>query len=121
MKSLSILGATGSIGSNALEIVRQFPDRFTIVALTAKTHVAALARQIVEFTPRLAAVIDAEHARQLKALLPPTVDVEIVFGETGYVAADLTLAKKLLNYRPQVSLKDGLRMTLEQDERLKMQ
>ncbi|MCB2146923.1 MAG: 1-deoxy-D-xylulose-5-phosphate reductoisomerase [Deltaproteobacteria bacterium] len=87
MKSLSILGATGSIGSNALDIVRQFPDRFTVNALTAKTRVAALARQIVEFTPRMAAVIDAEHARQLKALLPPTADVEIVFGEAGYVEA----------------------------------
>jgi len=87
MKSLSILGATGSIGSNALEIIRQFPDRFTVTALTAKTQVATLARQIVEFTPRLAAVVDADHAGQLKALLPPTVDVEIVFGEAGYVEA----------------------------------
>ena len=87
MKSLSILGATGSIGSNALEIIRQFPDRFTVNALTAKTQVAALARQIVEFTPRLAAVVDADHARQLRALLPPTMDVEIVFGEAGYVEA----------------------------------
>ena len=87
MKSLSILGATGSIGSNALDIVRQFPDRFTVNALTAKTRVAALARQIVEFAPRMAAVIDAEHAGQLKALLPPTADVEIVFGEAGYVEA----------------------------------
>ena len=87
MKSLSILGATGSIGSNALEIIRQFPDRFTVNALTAKTQVAALARQIVQFTPRLAAVVDADHARQLKALLPPTMDVEIVFGEAGYVEA----------------------------------
>jgi 1-deoxy-D-xylulose-5-phosphate reductoisomerase len=87
MKSLSILGATGSIGSNALEIVRQFPDFFTVNALTAKTRVAGLARQIVEFRPRMAAVVDADHARQLKALLPPTVDVEIVFGEAGYVEA----------------------------------
>ena len=87
MKSLSILGATGSIGSNALEIVKQFPDQFTVNALTAKTNVAALARQIVRFTPRLAAVVDADHARQLKAMLPPTMDVEIVFGEAGYVEA----------------------------------
>jgi 1-deoxy-D-xylulose-5-phosphate reductoisomerase len=87
MKSLSILGATGSIGSNALEIIRQFSDRFTVSALTAKTQVAVLARQIVEFTPRLAAVVDADHARQLKALLPPTLDIEIVFGEAGYVEA----------------------------------
>jgi len=87
MKSLSILGATGSIGSTALEIVRQFPDRFTIRALTAKTRVAALAERIVEFRPAMAAVVDAEHASRLKALLPPEVDVEIGFGEAGYVRA----------------------------------
>jgi 1-deoxy-D-xylulose-5-phosphate reductoisomerase len=62
MKSLSILGATGSIGTNALAIVEQFPDQFTVAALTAKTNVAALARQILRFTPRLAAVIDVDHA-----------------------------------------------------------
>ena len=87
MKSISILGATGSIGSNALEIIKQFPDRFTVAALTAKTNVAALARQIIQFTPRLAAVVDADHARELKALLPPTMDVEIVYGDAGYVEA----------------------------------
>lgn len=87
MKSLSILGATGSIGSNALDIVSQFPDRFTVSALTAKTNVAALARQIVRFNPRLAAVVDADHARQLEALLPSTAQVEIVCGEAGYIAA----------------------------------
>ena len=87
MKSLSILGATGSIGTNALAIVEQFPDQFTVAALTAKTNVAALARQILRFTPRLAAVIDVDHARQLKALLPPGQEVEIVFGEAGYVRA----------------------------------
>jgi len=87
MKTLSILGATGSIGSNALDIVRQFPDLFRVCALTAKTNVNALARQIVEFHPRLAAVVDDEQARRLKQLLPDTVDVEIVTGETGYVQA----------------------------------
>jgi 1-deoxy-D-xylulose-5-phosphate reductoisomerase len=87
MKSLSILGATGSIGSKALEIISQFPDRFTVNALTAKTQVAALARQIVQFAPRMAAVVDAAHARQLKTLLPPDMDVEIVFGEAGYIEA----------------------------------
>jgi 1-deoxy-D-xylulose-5-phosphate reductoisomerase len=87
MKSLSILGATGSIGSTALEIVRQFPERFRVRALTAKTRVADLAERIIEFKPRLAAVVDAAHAERLKALLPPDLDVEIVFGEAGYIQA----------------------------------
>jgi 1-deoxy-D-xylulose-5-phosphate reductoisomerase len=87
MKSLSILGATGSIGTNALEIVSQFPDRFSVAALTAKTSVAALARQIMHFKPRLAAVIDDDHAKKLKTLLPDGLDVEIVIGESGYIQA----------------------------------
>ena len=87
MKTLSILGATGSIGSNALDIVRQFPDFFRVCALTAKTNVDTLARQIVEFHPCLAAVVDDEQAGQLKALLPDDLEVEIVTGEAGYVQA----------------------------------
>ena len=87
MKSLSILGATGSIGTSALDIVARFPDEFRVVALTANTNLAALAKQIVRFTPQLAAVCDAEHARRLKSLLPATSTVEIVFGEAGFVEA----------------------------------
>ena len=87
MKSISILGATGSIGTNALEIVRQFPDRFTVAALTANTRVHALAELIVEFRPGIAAVADASHARQLNAFLPPDLDVAIVHGEKGFVRA----------------------------------
>ncbi|MGA6926170.1 MAG: 1-deoxy-D-xylulose-5-phosphate reductoisomerase [Desulfosarcina sp.] len=87
MKSLCILGSTGSIGTNALDIVGRFPERFRVTALTAKTRVEALAGQIVRFSPRLAAVGDAKHAERLKALLPDRLDVKIVFGEAGYVEA----------------------------------
>lgn len=87
MKSISILGATGSIGTNALEIVRQFPDLFAVAALTANTRVNALAQLIVEFRPGIAAVADASHAGQLDALLPPDLDVTIVHGEKGFVRA----------------------------------
>ena len=87
MKSLCILGATGSIGTNALEIVSQFPDQFRVCALTANRNVDDLARQIVAFAPRLAAVGDAAHAARLQALLPDRLDVEIVHGEAGFVRA----------------------------------
>ncbi|GAB6905998.1 1-deoxy-D-xylulose 5-phosphate reductoisomerase [Desulfosarcina cetonica] len=87
MKALSILGSTGSIGTNALDIVRQFPDRFRVMALAAKTSVAKLAEQIVEFSPRVVAVYDDVHAVRLKALLPSDVDVDIVSGDDGYLTA----------------------------------
>jgi len=87
MKALTILGSTGSIGSNALEIVAQFPDAFKVVALTAWTRVDVLARQIVRFRPQMVAVCDDDHARRLKKLLPATMDVEIVFGQAGCIQA----------------------------------
>jgi len=87
MKTLSILGATGSIGSNALDIVSRFPELFKVCALTAKTNVDALARQVVQFRPRLVAVVDDDHAGRLRALLPDDLDVQIVAGEAGYIDA----------------------------------
>ena len=84
MKHLSILGSTGSIGTNALEVVRRFPETFTVAALCAKTSVEALAAQIVEFEPELAAVFDANGANRLKALLPAGCTTEIVCGPSGY-------------------------------------
>jgi 1-deoxy-D-xylulose-5-phosphate reductoisomerase len=84
MKNLSILGSTGSIGTNALEVVRRFPETFNVAALCAKTSVEALAAQIVEFEPELAAVFDADGADRLKALLPAGCATEIVYGPSGY-------------------------------------
>ena len=84
MKNLSILGSTGSIGKNALEVVRRFPGVFNVAALSAKTSIKALAGQIVEFTPETAAVFDADSAAGLKAMLPADCAVEIVHGPEGY-------------------------------------
>jgi 1-deoxy-D-xylulose-5-phosphate reductoisomerase len=84
MKHLSILGSTGSIGTNALEVVRRFPTAFKVAALCAKTSVDALAAQIVEFEPELAAVYDAEHAARLKTLVPDSSATQIVCGPAGY-------------------------------------
>ena len=84
MKHLSILGSTGSIGTNALEVVRRFPQTFNVAALCAKTSVEALAGQIVEFQPELAAVYDAGGAARLKSLLPGSCATEIVYGRDGY-------------------------------------
>ncbi|MCK4767722.1 MAG: 1-deoxy-D-xylulose-5-phosphate reductoisomerase [Desulfobacula sp.] len=84
MKNLSILGSTGSIGKNALEVVRRFPRIFNVVALSARTSIEALAGQIVEFTPETAAVFDADGAARLKSMLPANCTTEIVHGPEGY-------------------------------------
>ena len=62
MKNLTILGSTGSIGTNALRIVAQFPERFTVKVLTAGQNIAKLAEQIKQFRPELVAVFDEAGA-----------------------------------------------------------
>lgn len=68
MKSLVILGSTGSIGRQALQVVRRLKNRFRIVGLTARTNWQLLARQIKEFRPRYAALLDPTAAERLKQL-----------------------------------------------------
>ncbi len=87
MKNLSILGSTGSIGCNVLEIVNMFPERFTVKALAAKDNISALARQISRFRPEIAAVFDEAAAVLLKSAVPAGIGVEILYGEEGYKAA----------------------------------
>jgi 1-deoxy-D-xylulose-5-phosphate reductoisomerase len=87
MKSLALLGSTGSIGCNTLKIVARFPDEFKIKTLTAKSNVELLARQIKTFSPEMVAVYDASTARKLKDLLTPDQKVEIMHGVEGYCAA----------------------------------
>lgn len=87
MKTLALLGSTGSIGKNTLNIVAKFPDRFKIKALTAKNNIHLLSDQIKQFKPELVAVYDAPSAQQLKMLLPTTCKVEIMHGSEGYRTA----------------------------------
>ena len=87
MKNLSILGATGSIGRNALKIVEMFPQHFRIKVLAAKTNTDLLAAQINQFAPQLAVVFDAESAQRLKQALGAGTKVEILYGDEGYQAA----------------------------------
>ena len=86
-KNLAVLGATGSIGCSTLDIVRQFPDRYRAVSLTAGRNVALLARQIAEFRPALAVVIDEADRDRLRQLLPDDVKTELLWGESGMIAA----------------------------------
>ena len=87
MKHLSILGSTGSIGRNTLNIVKMFPQQFSVTALAAKRNVTRLAEQIEQFNPEVAVVFDETAARDLKARLLENSPVKVLFGEEGYCAA----------------------------------
>jgi 1-deoxy-D-xylulose-5-phosphate reductoisomerase len=82
-KNLAVLGATGSIGCSTLDIVRQFPERYRIVSLTAGRNVELLARQIEEFRPAVAVVLEEAGRDRLKSLLPDDVKIELLWGESG--------------------------------------
>ncbi len=83
MKKISLLGCTGSIGVNVLDVVRQFPERYHVVAMSAGTNVQKLAEQILEFRPELVSVCDEQRARDLVELLPGNCPCQVVFGEEG--------------------------------------
>jgi len=87
MTRLSILGSTGSIGRNVLNIVEMFPQHFSVAALAAKKNVRLLVRQIKQFHPEVAVVFDEERAHALKELLPTDIDIHILYGEDGYRSA----------------------------------
>jgi len=68
-RRVAVLGSTGSIGVNTLDVIRAHPDRFQVVALTAGQQVERLAEQCLEFNPRIAVVADAAGADRLAQLL----------------------------------------------------
>ena len=91
MKLITILGSTGSIGRNTLDVVRQRNTEFGVYALVAGRNVAELANQIVEFRPRVAVVAEAASIAPLIALLdeaglPAASRPEIATGPEAYVA-----------------------------------
>jgi 1-deoxy-D-xylulose-5-phosphate reductoisomerase len=86
MKQLSILGSTGSIGVSTLEIVAAYPDRFRVVALTAGRNLELFARQIRQFSPRIAAVASPADIPQLREMCSG-LEVEILGGVEGLTAA----------------------------------
>lgn len=84
MKKLTILGATGSIGTQTLDVVRHNREDFEVVALTASENVQKMAELIEEFSPSYAVMKNEEKAHELKESLSRT-DCEILFGMDGFV------------------------------------
>lgn len=82
MKTIIILGSTGSIGTNTLDIVQRFPEEFRVVGLTAGGNIEKLEEQIRRFNPQAVAVSTEASAAALRQRCAD-VPVEIVFGEEG--------------------------------------
>lgn len=82
MKSIIILGSTGSIGTNTLDIVRRFPEEFRVVGLTAGNNIDKLEAQIREFTPQAVAVSGESSAALLRNRCAD-LSIEVMTGEEG--------------------------------------
>ena len=80
MKKLTLLGSTGSIGLNTLDVVRMFPGQFRIEALSCRSSIEQLIEQIREFQPKTVCVEKNEKADELRQIFP---DKEFVFGVQG--------------------------------------
>jgi len=66
---VAILGSTGTIGRNTLDVIRHHPDRYRVVALTAFSQVEMLVAQCVEFKPEIAVVVDQRWRCWLPSVL----------------------------------------------------
>ncbi|MEE4241266.1 MAG: 1-deoxy-D-xylulose-5-phosphate reductoisomerase [Desulfopila sp.] len=83
LKKISLLGSTGSIGSNVLSVIRQFPEYFVVTGLAAGKNIELLCKQVMEFEPELVSVEDNYHAEQLLRILPRRFHSRVVFGDSG--------------------------------------
>ncbi len=123
MTSLSVLGSTGSIGTQTLDIVRACPDDYDVVALGGGSSVRALAAQACEFRPDLVAIGDTSLAGELAELVPGGVRVAggtealaeaaaaadvVVNGVVGFAGLPVTLS----------ALEHGRRLALANKESL---
>ncbi|MBQ8740450.1 MAG: 1-deoxy-D-xylulose-5-phosphate reductoisomerase [Clostridia bacterium] len=108
MKKLIILGSTGSIGTQALDIVRANPDKYTVTALAAGSNAALLEAQAREFKPVVVALFDEKAADDLKIKLADT-DIKVLSGADGVCALATSEGDMVLNAIVGIA---GLRPTL---------
>ena len=87
-QTVAVLGATGSIGTQTLDVVRADPERYRVTALGAHGSVELLAAQAREFRPAVVALADSSRAAELKPMLP--AGIELLVGPDSMVDAALT-------------------------------
>ena len=127
MKRLSILGSTGSIGRQTMEIVRRYPEEFSVVALAANASVELLEEQVRESRPRAGGVYDRDAARDLRERLRELAGTTVTEGMEGlleiaaYDEADMTVVSVvgMIGIRPTIAaIKAGKTVALANKETL---
>ena len=85
MKKISLLGSTGSIGANVLDVIERNPEKFQILGMSAGNNVDLFAKQIRKFKPRVVALFDTKKIPTLKERIAD-LDIEILSGDEGSIA-----------------------------------
>ena len=80
-KQICILGSTGSIGTQALQVIEEHSDLYEVYALTANNHVELLAEQARKFRPAAVVIANEQHYERLKALLDDMPDIKVYTGQ----------------------------------------
>lgn len=86
-KNIAVLGSTGSIGRQSLEVARQFPEQLRVVSLAAGSNVRLLTEQVREFRPQIVSVGEESSALELARNLRGFGDINVVFGSHGLISA----------------------------------
>ena len=110
MKKIAILGSTGSIGTQTLDVISQHPQDLSVAALAAGSNIVLLEQQIRQYHPLIAAVWDAKKAAELKIAVSD-LDVKIVSGMEGMIEA-VTLPEADIVVTAVVGM-IGIRPTME--------
>jgi len=111
MKNIAVLGSTGSIGMNTLDIVGKFPDKFNIVSLACKSSIDILFKQILKFEPEIAVVFKKADAEELQRQLPSRVRTKVLYGDEGY--RDAVVMDKIDIVLSAIVGSAGLKPTME--------
>ena len=127
MKYISILGSTGSIGTQTLDVVREHAGNLKVCAITGNNNIELLKEQIIEFGPELCSVMSKEKALTLKKMLPKDCKTEISFGMEGLMQAaefggseiTVTAISGMIGLKPTVAaIKKHKRIALANKETL---
>ncbi len=110
MKKISLLGSTGSIGTQTLEVIKEYSDRLSVVALAAGKNVGLLEEQVRKYRPALAVMWSEEAAKELKVRIADT-DTKVLSGMEGLIEAAtmseadivLTAVVGMIGIRPTIA------------------
>lgn len=110
MKKISLLGSTGSIGTQALEVIEEYSDRLSVVALAAGKNVGLMEEQVRKYRPALAVMWSEEAAKELKVRIADT-DTKVSSGMDGLIEAAtvseadivLTAVVGMIGIRPTIA------------------